>query len=541
MKMKFNVAVLSDVGLVRDNNEDNFYVPHMQIKRMQEPYYEGTAEFTASRAYMCVCDGMGGHSSGEVASYMAAKETEKAYMELTDESVKNKKRMDEVMQRFIAETNDRIYGRTEHDGRLRTMGTTMTGLYFLKNGAYFVNVGDSRSYEIRKRGAGQLSTDHADPSSKNAITRYLGMSAEYGRMDADIAFLPSKIGMGRRYLLCSDGLTDMVDDKIIAAAMMKHKDSLGAARELVNEAKRAGGHDNITVAVIDVKPAGAAKVVYNKVAVICAAAAIAAGSAGGGIYLLKPDRTPGGESLTAITTTVTNAKNLREAEEAADSILIEAIGNAEYFENFAAGVTEDDNTVRIRNGELMTAASQLREKITAFSDRLEEIKAMAIGDQEKMELIKAMTSDTVYAELEAAVADCGTKKLLVEEQQRVYAAHLQWLAEEERRAQEAAQHQEETDSSSHNSGSTGGNESSSNSSSNSSSGSGGSSGGGSGSGGSSGSGSGGGSSESGGGTSGGGGISNVDTQPKNPSTEGGIRLQPESGGNDTSGNSNSNR
>ena len=127
---------------------------------------------------------------------------------------------------------------------------------------YFVNVGDSRSYEIRKRGAGQLSTDHADPSSKNAITRYLGMSAEYGRMDADIAFLPSKIGMGRRYLLCSDGLTDMVDDKIIAAAMMKHKDSLGAARELVNEAKRAGGHDNITVAVIDVKPAGAAKVVY---------------------------------------------------------------------------------------------------------------------------------------------------------------------------------------------------------------------------------------------------------------------------------------
>lgn len=72
MKMRFRISALSDVGLVRKNNEDNLFIPTKPIKNMADAYYKISADFSTDKAYICVCDGMGGHSSGEVASYMVA-------------------------------------------------------------------------------------------------------------------------------------------------------------------------------------------------------------------------------------------------------------------------------------------------------------------------------------------------------------------------------------------------------------------------------------------------------------------------------------
>ena len=434
MKMKFKIAVVSDVGLVRKNNEDNFFVPKLNIKPMQSSCYDDYTEFVSDKAYICVCDGMGGHSSGEVASYMAAKETEKHYMDITDGTVKTRKKMEAVIQDFVGDTNDRIYNQTEHDGKLRAMGTTMTGLYFMNNKAYFVNVGDSRSYELRKTKINQLSIDHADPTSKNAITRFLGMSSEYGRLDADVAFFPSKIGTGCRYLLCSDGLTDMLDDKSIAGIVLSEKDVKVAAQALVDAAKKNGGRDNVTVIVIDVCPAGRlAKAVHNKIAVGCVTAALVLGAAGTAAYMLKPVPEVGA-NLSELTTEIEDAMNLKDALKGADNMIAEIDKTIKIYNDYASTVDETDDTVRAANAELKASAAQLQISRDTLASRIEEIKNSNHTDNDKMNLIKNISTDSAYIATDVAQSDCAAKKAAVDSSLAAWKDYLR--QEEERKRQE---------------------------------------------------------------------------------------------------------
>lgn len=435
MKMSFNVAAVSDVGLIRQNNEDNLFVPRLPIKKMADPFYNASTTFTSDRAFICVCDGMGGHSSGEVASYLAAKEVNDSYKQLVIKDVKNKKTLTEKMNEFISDTNDMIFYKAESDAELRTMGTTMSGLYFLNGNAYYVNVGDSRCYVLNGRKLVQLSTDHADPVSKNALTRFLGMSSEYGNISPDVAFAPSKIGTKRRYLLCTDGLTDMVDDKSIEGILIENEFGKDAAERLIEEAKKRGGKDNITAIVIDVFPTKKiVRLAKNKILTGCVAAAIVLGAVGTAAYMLRPED-PIGTSLSDLTTDIQNAKDLRDALNRVDELKKDMHDKLDYYTGYTASVNESDETVQKKNAELKPLVADFEAKLLAFEARVDEIANGSASDADKCEQVKNIKTDAVYIAVEQAYMQCEAKRGEIEKH---LADWKQWLkAEEERKAREA--------------------------------------------------------------------------------------------------------
>lgn len=435
MKMSFNVAAVSDVGLIRQNNEDNLFVPRLPIKKMADPFYNASTVFSSERTFICVCDGMGGHSSGEVASYLAAKEVNDSYKQLVIKDVKNKKTLTEKMNEFISDTNDMIFYKAESDAGLRTMGTTMSGLYFLNGNAYYVNVGDSRCYVLNGRKLVQLSTDHADPVSKNALTRFLGMSSEYGNISPDVAFAPSKIGTKRRYLLCTDGLTDMVDDKSIEGILIENEFGKDAAERLIEEAKKRGGKDNITAIVIDAFPTKKiVRLAKNKILTGCVAAAIVLGAVGTAAYMLRPED-PIGTSLSDLTTDIQNAKNLKEALAGIEDLKNTMHGKLDYYTEYMATVDESDETVKLKTSEMKPLVEEFRTKLQEFEARIDEISTGSASDVEKYEQIKRIDTDAAYIAVDQASQLCEAKQAEIAAQIENW---KQWQkAEEERKAREA--------------------------------------------------------------------------------------------------------
>ncbi|MCD8390631.1 MAG: Stp1/IreP family PP2C-type Ser/Thr phosphatase [Firmicutes bacterium] len=233
----------TDIGRVRKVNEDSFYISE------QEPF-----------PYVVVADGMGGHQAGEVASLMA--------IDITENYLHNNLKSDfdcieageQIRQAFIS-ANNIIYTYAKNYYKIMGMGTTLTLAMVYNDKIITANVGDSRAYLIGD-GIEQITTDHSyvqelvrngditpeqakHHPKKNYITRAIG---------AEIAV---KVDIGIRdynnekILLCSDGLTNMIDDDEIFR-VMKNADSLQhGVQELVDMANAAGGYDNITIAVLE--------------------------------------------------------------------------------------------------------------------------------------------------------------------------------------------------------------------------------------------------------------------------------------------------
>lgn len=155
MKIRYKYSLISDVGNLRKNNEDNFFVFGEENRNPKNNIYSCNGEFVNEKAFFCVCDGMGGHSAGEVASYIATHQVQKNYNSITDK-IKFEKDVSNVMKSFISSINDSIYNTTEEKPELKSMGTTLTGIYFLKDGAYAINIGDSRVYELENESYSNL-------------------------------------------------------------------------------------------------------------------------------------------------------------------------------------------------------------------------------------------------------------------------------------------------------------------------------------------------------------------------------------------------
>ncbi|MCC8169558.1 MAG: protein phosphatase 2C domain-containing protein, partial [Oscillospiraceae bacterium] len=414
MKMTFRISALSDVGLVRKNNEDNLFVPGWPLKNKSDSYYERYDGFSADRAFICVYDGMGGHSSGEVASYMAASEVKARYRRFVNRDVKNKKNITSRMNKLISQTNDEIYYSAESNPDLHTMGTTLTGIYFLNGCAYYVNIGDSRSYVLNGRKLIQLSNDHADPMTKNALTRFLGMSSEYGNVVPDVAFVPSKIGTSRRYLLCSDGLTDMLDDKSIERILLEYNDGMDAANQLIDEAKKRGGRDNITAVIIDVKPKSKiARAAKNRVLTGCIAAALILGAAGTAAYKFKPEPHPG-TSISEMKNEIKNAENFRELKDAIDNGIKAEVANKDDLKYYCTTVDESDSEVQRANENLKNSIDDYRNKIMAFRDEFNNIVDSDKEDDEKYNELQTLSKDNLMTEMVNAGEECEKKKQEVE-------------------------------------------------------------------------------------------------------------------------------
>lgn len=235
--MRYQWATASHKGRVRTNNEDSVY-----------PESSGSSD---DAALLVLADGMGGHVAGEVASSIAIETA------VTNEG---------PVETRVAAANHAILEQVRRDPALAGMGTTLTLLELRAEGSgTFAHVGDSRAYLLRSGTLEQVTTDHtivteylragkitpqqaADHPQRHMLTRALGLIP-----DVDVDVFEMTFEPGDRVLLCSDGLTDMVDDDTIADALRSMPTAEEAVWELVERANKAGGHDNVTAVVVDVQ------------------------------------------------------------------------------------------------------------------------------------------------------------------------------------------------------------------------------------------------------------------------------------------------
>lgn len=239
-------AELSDVGMRRSNNQDSSAcLPASSQDR-----------FHTHGHLFVVADGMGAHAAGELASRIATERIAMHYFRSSHP------KSSEALRAAVTEANAEIHRRGQNNPEFHNMGTTASSLAILPSGAVVAHVGDSRVYRLRQGVLEQLTFDHSlvwemeasghsDSSSwggaipRNVITRSLGPNAT---VEVDVEG-PFPIQPGDRFLICSDGLTGLVEDEEIGALM----DCLAeeqAVRVLVDLANLRGGPDNITVVIV---------------------------------------------------------------------------------------------------------------------------------------------------------------------------------------------------------------------------------------------------------------------------------------------------
>ena len=259
--MTHEVFVLSDVGCVRGHNEDDAVV---------------LPEFQA----YAVADGMGGHSSGEIASQLSVRAFSSIYRDkdrVRQLKKEWKRERDELgkdcvpsfpeyqLRRAVTHANETIFSHAARKPELGDMGTTLVSLAFSGSRVYVAFVGDSRAYRFRNGDIEQLTEDHSlandlirakallpedldDFPYKNVIVRALGLQAQ---VEVDSFYRSTRAG--DRFLLCSDGLSDLVKNERIGEILASAKGAEAAAEALTEEAMDAGGNDNITVLVVDIR------------------------------------------------------------------------------------------------------------------------------------------------------------------------------------------------------------------------------------------------------------------------------------------------
>lgn len=241
---------ISDIGRKYDHNEDRYKLPDDIRKSLVKK----------KGALFCLCDGMGGVNSGEVAAELSCNWIFKAWYER-----KAKKKPVEVMKEIVKETNTRLMELASEYKQYNGMGCTLVAALFWKAKAFFFNLGDSRAYLFDGEVLTQLTEDHSEVwdlykmgaitkddirnhPRNNLITRAIGVDKTL--KPDDIGVNVTDIRKEALYLLCSDGLTDMVSESHITA-VLKQKTSLEKKGEkLVEAANATGGKDNITVILI---------------------------------------------------------------------------------------------------------------------------------------------------------------------------------------------------------------------------------------------------------------------------------------------------
>jgi len=241
-------ASLTDVGLRRPNNQDS----------KAAVLASGQEKWCQRGHLFIVADGMGAHAAGELASKLAVDMVPLTYHKLKDRAPP------QALQAAVEDANTQIYNRGEANGDFRGMGTTLSSLVILPQGALVAHVGDSRVYRLRNNRLEQLTFDHSlvweiraaeripenevpEYIPKNVITRSLGPNPS---VQVDLEG-PFPIEVGDTFLLCSDGLSGPVGDEEIGK-ILGCMSAEEAVRVLVDLANLRGGPDNITVIVVRV-------------------------------------------------------------------------------------------------------------------------------------------------------------------------------------------------------------------------------------------------------------------------------------------------
>ena len=255
MSYQLSAACACDMGRIRRNNEDNIYFNGAVMEEINQGLRGVLSTRLAPDLSACfaVFDGMGGEELGEKASFSAASALA-ARLRGMEKTVAAPRKL---LLSVCAEMNDAVCAEREKEPGLR-MGSTVVMLLFLPEAVFVCNVGDSRAYRLSGSRFARVSMDHVEqlpPSAsrrKTALTQNLGLFHDELTLEPYIA--GGAVRTGDIYLLCSDGLSDMLSDKEIGRCLLEHrKDVRQAASALVSRALENGGRDNVTVMVIKVE------------------------------------------------------------------------------------------------------------------------------------------------------------------------------------------------------------------------------------------------------------------------------------------------
>lgn len=270
-QIRVSAAGKTDVGRVRSNNEDHFLIG--RVRRTQEivatnlePELMPELREEIGHAFV-IADGMGGMASGEEASRLAivtglelVRDAGKWHFDVDDPDEATELRA--TLLRYFQQVNRRVYRQAATNAAFEGMGTTLTVAYAVGLRLFVAHVGDSRAYLYHGGLLQQLTRDHTVAQElanagriaqsevkthrmRNVLTHYIGspddgLMAEFHRLE---------LADGDRLLLCSDGLSDFVEDKAIAAVLTAEPTPEAACLGLINRANAGGGRDNITAVV----------------------------------------------------------------------------------------------------------------------------------------------------------------------------------------------------------------------------------------------------------------------------------------------------
>ncbi len=298
MTLALHYALRSDVGLLREGNEDSAY---------------------AGPNLLAIADGMGGHAAGEVASAVAIS----ALAPLDRQNLHESREMLRALADAVASANSTLHEMSLADPSTEGMGTTLTALLWAGAQVALCHIGDSRGYMLRDGDFYQITRDHTLVQSlvdegrltpEAAAThpqRSLVVRALQSSTDAEPDLQMREAMLGDRYLLCSDGLSDVVTEQTLHKTLISYADPQVAIEQLINLALRAGGPDNITCIVADVVDTVTGPVAASEGVVLAGAAAAGDGrprplsdSPAGRAHLLTqdPQRTSGGQASLGHTT-----------------------------------------------------------------------------------------------------------------------------------------------------------------------------------------------------------------------------------------------
>lgn len=245
---KLTVYVSSQVGCVRTNNED-IILAGAGIYRDEDWRGEGILLSPNDKYLVAVCDGMGGQNAGEVASEDDAVQLREFVSELPA-GMSHEQLLKDIIEWHDAE-HEYLLHRGLDEKEVMGMGTTLVSLFYYEDRIYVLNCGDSRLYRFRDGLLEQISHDHSMYSVTgkvedcHIITNCIGGGCE--RSFIDIEDITASHHAGDLYLMCSDGLTDMVSDQKIRDILITG----GRSRELTNAACEAGGFDNVSVCIVE--------------------------------------------------------------------------------------------------------------------------------------------------------------------------------------------------------------------------------------------------------------------------------------------------
>lgn len=240
-----NIFVCSDVGKLREINQDAFYYCDYE----QLPIF-------------AVADGMGGHNAGEIASNLAIQTIKESYYKEREDIIQQKLEIPRFINETLKKANEKIHIQSQEQKNFNGMGTTVTMGFIYDNEIFIGHIGDSRAYLLKNGELIQLTQDHSlvaelvkngsisreeaqNHPQKNIITRALGTD-----ISVNIDILSRELEDNDIIMLCTDGLTNMVSEGKIKEILLSEDNSEILCNKLIYTANELGGFDNSTVMII---------------------------------------------------------------------------------------------------------------------------------------------------------------------------------------------------------------------------------------------------------------------------------------------------